>query len=58
MKFGLRTKYSMEGILFQVRRSNGQVAWQKFVRWGLYRRDPGGYERQAWEQAQKALLTR
>lgn len=58
MKTGLRTIHNLEGVLFQVRRPNGQVAWQKFVKWGLFKCDRAGYAQRAWQQAQKAMLER
>ncbi len=58
MKVGLSTKDTPEGIVFQVRRPNGQIAWEKFVRWGQFKRNRARYEAAAREAERNALERR
>ena len=52
---GLSTSASQKGITFEVRCANGQIAWQKLVRWGAFNQNRARYEAEAQKQECKAL---
>jgi len=52
---GLSTSASRKGITFEVRRANGQVAWQKLVRWHCFNQNRARYEAEARKQERQAL---
>ena len=52
---GLSTSASPKGITFEVRRANGQIVWQKLVRWHCFNQNRARYEAEARDQERKAL---